>query len=59
VFLFGCTESSLLHTGFLQLWQTEVALHRIAQASSCDGFSHCGAGALGHVGSVVVNHRLN
>ena len=33
VFTFGCTESSLQHTGFLQLWQTGVALHCVAQAS--------------------------
>ena len=34
VFIFGCAESSLLHVGFLQLWQVEATLQL-----QCAGFS--------------------
>ena len=40
-YVFGCVESSLLHAGFLQLWQAGTA-------------HHCGARALGMRTSAVV-----
>ena len=55
---FGCVGSSLLHTGFLQLWRAGATLRCGAQASHCGGFSCCGARALGKRASVVVARRL-
>ena len=46
LFIYGCTGSSLLHAGFLQLWQAGATL-------SCDGQ------ALGHMGAAAVVHRLS
>ena len=57
IYLFGCIGSSLLHTGFSQLWQAGANLHCGAQASHCSrfllhstgsrhaGFSSCGTQA--------------
>ena len=65
LFIFGCVGSSLLRTGFLQLWWVGTTLPCGVWASHCSGFSCCGARALGarasvvvHVGSVVVAHGL-
>ena len=46
-FIFGCTGSLLLHTGFFQLWRARAALPCIVQASRCGGFCCCRAQALG------------
>ena len=54
VCLFGCVGSSLLCTGFLQLWRAGATLHCSAWASHCSGFSCCRARALGVWASVVV-----
>ena len=54
LFIFGCVGSSLLHTGFLQLWREGATLRCSAQASHCSGFSCRGACALGPRASVVV-----
>ena len=59
LFIFGCIGSSLLRTGFLQLWRAGATLHRSARASHCGGFSCCGAQALGARASVVVARRLS
>ena len=56
--IFGCVESSLLHTGFLQLWRAGATLRCCAQASHCGGSSCCRAQALGVRASVVVAHGL-
>ena len=45
LFIFGCTGSSLLHAGFLQLQRVGATLCCSAQASCCGGFSCCGARA--------------
>ena len=50
---FGCTGSSLLYVGSLQLWLMGVALCCDAQASHCSGFFCWGARALRHAGSGV------
>ena len=55
IFIFGCTGSSLLCEGFLLLWW--ATLHCGTQASHCDGFSCCGAQALGIQASVVAGRR--
>ena len=57
LFIFGCVGSSLLCTGFLQLWQAGATLRCSARASHCSGFSCCKAWALGAWPSVVVAHR--
>ena len=54
LFIFGCVGSSLLWAGFLYLWWEGAALCCSARASHCDGFSCCGARALGTRASVVV-----
>ena len=59
LFIFGCIGSSLLCTGFLQLWRVEATLHCGAQASHCGGFSHGRARAPGARASVVVACRLS
>ena len=58
LFIFVCVGSSLLHTGFLQLWRTGASLCCGAQASHCGGFSCCRAQALG-VRASVVAHGLS
>ena len=55
----GCVGSSLLHAGFLQLWQAGATLRCSVQASHCGGFSCCRAWALGMRASVVVAHGLS
>ena len=47
LFIFGCTGSSLLHTGLFKLLQVGATLRCRAQASDCGGFSCCRAWALG------------
>ena len=59
LFIFGCVESLLLHTGFLQLPRAGATLPCGAWASHCGGFSCCGARALGVQASVVVAHGLS
>ena len=59
LFIFGCVGSSLLRTGFLQLWRAGATLRCGAQASHCGGFSCCAAQALGARASVVVAHGLS
>ena len=59
LFIYGCTGSSLLHTGFLQLWRAGATLRCGAQASHCGIFSCCGAQALGMRASVVAARRLS
>ena len=51
IFIFYFTVSTLLHAGFLSLWQVGSTLQRNVQA--CCGFSCCRAQALECVGSVV------
>ena len=58
LFIFGCVRSSLLCTGFLQLWRAGATLRCGARASHCGGFSCCRARALGTWASVVVAHGL-
>ena len=53
LFIFGCVGSSLLRTGFLQLWRVGATLHCGAWASHCGGLSCCRAQALGVRASVV------
>ena len=59
LFIYGCIGSSLLHTGFLQLWQVGATVRCGARASHCGGFFCCGAWALGAWASVVVACRLS
>ena len=59
LFIFGCVRSSLLCTGFLQLWHAGATLRCGARASHCGGFSCCGARALGLRASVVTAHGLS
>ena len=47
LFISGRVGSSLLRTGFLQLWRAGATLRCGAQASHCGGFSCCAAGVLG------------
>ena len=58
-FIFDCIGSSLLHAGFLQLWQAGVTLCCGARASHCGGFSCCGTWALGVQASVIVARGLS
>lgn len=46
LFIFGCAESSLQLTGFLELW--------CVQTSHCGGFCCCEAPALGHASLVAL-----
>ena len=55
----ACVESLLLCTGFLQLQRVGATLRCDARASHCDGFSCCGARALGVRDSVVVARGLS
>ena len=57
--IFGCVGSSLLHVGFLWLWQAGAALCCSQRASHWGGFSCCGARALGAWASVVAARRLS
>ena len=59
LFIYGCAGSSLLRTGFLQLWQAGATLCHGAWDSHCGGFSHCGTWALGARASVVVARGLS
>ena len=59
LFIFGCTGSSLMREGFLQLWRVGATLHCSAQSSHRGGFSCCGARALGVRASVVVARGLS
>ena len=59
LFIFGCVGSLLLRTGFLQLRRAGATLCCGARASHCNGFSCCGAWALGAQASVVVAHSLS
>ena len=55
----SCAGSLLLCAGFLWLQQVEAALSFYACTSHCRSFTCCGAQILGHVGLVVVAHRLS
>ena len=61
-FIFGCVGSSLLHTGFLQLWRAGFSLWWLlllwSTGSRCTGFSSCGARAqqLWRTGLVALRH---
>ena len=59
LFIFGCVESLLLFTGFLQLQRAGATLCCNAWASHCSGFSCCGARALGARASVVAARGLS
>ena len=59
LFVFGCVGSSLLHTGFLELWRAGATLCCSARVSHCGGFSRCGARALGARASVVAARGLS
>ena len=59
IFIFSCTGSSLLRTGFLQLRWAGATVCCGAQASHCSGFSCCGAPALGTRASAVAARRLS
>ena len=48
LFIFDCTGSSLLHSGFLQLWQAGLLSSCSTRASHFGGFSCCIAQALKH-----------
>ena len=54
LFIFACTESALLCTGFLELRQAGNAL-----LIAVGGLLCCGAQSLGLVGSVVGVHGLS
>ena len=56
---FYCSGSSLLYSGFLQLWQAGATLHCGAWASYFRGFSCRGARALGTQASVIAAHGLS
>ena len=63
LFIFGCTESSLLCKAFLQLWCKGATVHCGAWASHCRGFSCCRAQALERAGfsscsGWALKHRL-
>ena len=58
IYFFGCTGSSLLCTGFLQLRLAGATLGCGVRASHCGGLSCCGAWALGTWASVVAAHGL-
>ena len=58
-FIYGCVGSLLLLTDFLQLRRAGATLQCSARASHCNGFSCCGAWALGAQASVVVACRLS
>ena len=58
-FIFGCTGSLLLCSGFLQLQWVGATLHCSVQASHCSGFSCCGAQILGTWASVFAAQGLN
>ena len=48
LFIFDCAGSSLLRSGFLQLWQEGLLSSRSTRASRFGGFSCCTAQALKH-----------
>ena len=56
LFIFGCTGSSLLHTGALQLWQVGATLRCGEQASHALDAEH---GLNGTQASVVAARRLS
>ena len=56
LFIFGCTGSSLLHTGALQLWQVGVTLRCGERASHALVAGH---GLNGTQASVVAARRLS
>ena len=58
-FFFGCVESLLLRTGYLQLQQAGDTLRCGARASHGSVFSYRGAWALGTQASVVVARGLS
>ena len=57
--LFDRAGSSLLHAGFLWLWQIVTTLHCGLWASHCSGFSCRGAQILGTWASIIVAHGLS
>ena len=59
LFIYGCTGSSLLCTGFLWLQQAGATLCCIAQVAHCGGFCCCRAQALGNRASVIAARRLS
>ena len=59
LFIFGCTGSSFLHVGFLQLQRSGATLRCGAQASHCGVFSCCRARAPDARASVVVARGLS
>lgn len=58
LFIFGCTQSSLLHAGFLYLWRLGALLGCNTRASH-HSLSCCGAQTPARRGSVVAAHRLS
>ena len=58
LFILGCSGSSLLHKGFLELWQVGATLHCSAWVSHCGDFSCFRAQVqqLCHTGLVVPWH---
>ena len=58
LFIFGCTESSLLCVGFLLLWRVGATLCCDVLASHSRGFSCCKAQVLGARATVVVAYGL-
>ena len=58
-FFFGCVGSSLLLTGFLQLWRMGATLRCSVRPSHCGGFSYCRARAPGTWAPVFAAHGLS
>ena len=59
LFSFGCTGSSLLYSGFLQLWQVGATPRRGVQAAHCGGFPCCRAQVLGLEASAAAVRGLS
>ena len=61
IFIFACSWSSLLMSGFLQSWRARSTLHCSAWVSHCNGFSCYGARAsvVGAQESKVVANGLS
>ena len=57
--LFGCTESLLLHAGFIYFWLAEGTRCCSAWAVHCGVFFYCGAQTRGAWASGVAVHGLS
>ena len=58
-FFFGCSWSSFVRGLFSSCRESVLRSSCALQAAHCNGFSYCGALALGHMGSVVATLWLS